>query len=254
MRWYDPQSYIGKARWHSLERDYVLYVYPAKGINWKGSVPKVRRLTEMVYKAGPANLILTTLRRNMYSGITPEEVVESITQEGTRVFCVFDGREKITEALRRIKEADEGISIVVSGVIDRVREISAEIGIDPHTINLSLGIRGRTDRLPPADIREFTTMCGHGLVSPHLVRDIIRRVRTGKDRRVGRRASFWRSPVPAAFSTPSAPWSCSGKRRRSTRWTAGSGRESGAIFRREVTAEYHDDAFFRESIRRLYGS
>jgi hypothetical protein len=164
----------------SLERDYVLYVYPAKGINWKGSVPKVRRLTEMVYKAGPANLILTTLRRNMYSGITPEEVVESITQEGTRVFCVFDGRERITEALRRIKEADEGISIVVSGVIDRVREISAEIGIDPHTINLSLGIRGRTDRLPPADIREFTTMCGHGLVSPHLVRDIIRRVRTGK--------------------------------------------------------------------------
>jgi hypothetical protein len=164
----------------SLERDYVLYVYPAKGINWKGSVPKVRRLAEMVYQAGPANLILTTLRRNMYSGITPEEVVESITQEGTRVFCVFDGREKITEALRKIKEADEGISIVVSGVIDRVREISAKVGIDPHTINLSLGIRGRTDRLPPADIREFTTMCGHGLVSPHLVRDIIRRVRTGK--------------------------------------------------------------------------
>jgi len=164
----------------SLERDYVLYVYPAKGINWKGSVPKVRRLTEMVYQAGPANLILTTLRRNMYSGITPEEVVESITQEGTRVFCVFDGREKITEALRRIKEADEGISIVVSGVIDRVREISAEVGIDPHTINLSLGIRGRTDRLPPADIREFTTMCGHGLVSPHLVSDIIRRAKRGK--------------------------------------------------------------------------
>jgi len=164
----------------SLERDYVLYVYPAKGINWKGSVPKVRRLTEMVYQAGPANLILTTLRRNMYSGITPEEVVQSITQEGTRVFCVFDGREKIRSALRSIKEADEGISIVVSGVIDRVREISAEVGIDPHTINLSLGIRGRTDRLPPADIREFTTMCGHGLVSPHLVSDIIRRAKRGK--------------------------------------------------------------------------
>jgi hypothetical protein len=164
----------------SLEKDFVLYIYPAKGINWKGSVPKVRRLAELVYQAGPANLILTTLRRNMYSGITPEEVLESITQEGTRVFCVFNGREKITEALTRIKGAYEGISIVVSGVIDRVREISAEIGIDPHTINLSLGIHGRTDRLPPADIREFTTMCGHGIVSPHLVRDIIRRVKTGK--------------------------------------------------------------------------
>ncbi len=164
----------------SLEKDYVLYIYPAKGINWKGSVPKVRRLAKLVYQAGPANLILTTLRRNMYSGITPEEVVESITQEGTRVFCVFNGREKLKEALTRIKEADEGISIVVSGVIDRVREISAEVGIDPHTINLSLGIRGRTERLPPADIREFTTMCGHGLVSSHLVSDIIRRAKRGK--------------------------------------------------------------------------
>ncbi|MEK6654530.1 MAG: hypothetical protein AABY92_05215, partial [Thermodesulfobacteriota bacterium] len=79
-----------------------------------------------------------------------------------------------------IKEADEGISIMVSGITDRVREIAAEIGIDPHMVNLSLGIHGRTDRLPPADIREFTTMCGHGVVSPHLVRDVIRRVKAGK--------------------------------------------------------------------------
>jgi hypothetical protein len=165
---------------NSLEQDYVLFVYPAKGVTWNGSAPKVRRLAELVYRAGPANLILTTLRRNMYSGITPEEVVESITQDGTRIFCVFNGREKIKEALARIKQADEGISIVVSGLIDRVRDISAEVGIDPHTINLSLGIHGRTDRLPPADIREFTTMCGHGIVSPHLVSDVIRRVKTGK--------------------------------------------------------------------------
>jgi hypothetical protein len=164
----------------SLEKDYVLFIYPAIGFNCKGSVPKVRHLAELVYQSGPVNLILTTLRRNMYSGITPEEILESITVEGTRVFCVFNSREKLKEALSRIKEADEGISIVVSGIIDRVREISAEIGIDPHTVNLSLGIHGRTDRLPPADIREFTTMCGHGIVSPLLVRDIIRRVKTGK--------------------------------------------------------------------------
>jgi hypothetical protein len=69
---------------------------------------------------------------------------------------------------------------VVSGVIDRVREISAELGINPHTINLSLGIHGRTNRLPPPDIRQFTTMCGHGMVSPRLIRDLIRRIKTGK--------------------------------------------------------------------------
>jgi hypothetical protein len=79
-----------------------------------------------------------------------------------------------------MKEANVGISIMVSGMIDKVREIAAEAGLDPHTINLSLGIHGRTDRLPPSDIRQFTTMCGHAIVSPHLVGQAIRRVKTGK--------------------------------------------------------------------------
>lgn len=164
----------------SLEKDYILFIYPARGFNYKGSAPKVRRLVELVYQVGPVNMISTSLRRNMYSGVTPEEVLNSITGEGTRVYCVFDSREKVKEALRKIKEADEGISIMVSGLTDQVREIAAELGIDPHMINLSLGIHGRTDLLPPPDIREFTTMCGHGVVSPRLVKDIIRKVKTGK--------------------------------------------------------------------------
>lgn len=164
----------------SLERDYTLFISPASGFNYEGSVPKIRRLVEALYKSGVANLIAMTLRQNSYSGITPEEVIASITLEGTRVCSVFNSREKITDALTRIKALDEGISIVVSGIIDRVREIAAEVDIDPHMVNLSLGIFGRTDRLPPDGIREFTTMCGHGVVSPNLVLETIRRVKTGK--------------------------------------------------------------------------
>ncbi len=93
---------------------------------------------------------------------------------------MFTEKEKIRKTLARIMEMNEGISIMVSGVIDRVRELAAELGLKPHTMNLSLGIHGRTDRLPPADIRQFTTMCGHGMVSPRLVRDVIRRIKTGK--------------------------------------------------------------------------
>lgn len=164
----------------SLDKDYVLFIYPARGFNYKGSAPKVRHLVELLYQAGPVNMCVTTLRRNLYSGVKPEEVLESIKVEGARVFSVFDSRDTLKDALIRIKEANEGISIMVSGLIDHVRDIAAEIGIDPYMINLSLGIHGRTDRLPPADIREFTTMCGHGVVSPHLVRDVIRRVKAGK--------------------------------------------------------------------------
>ncbi len=139
----------------------------------------MRRLIELLYLAGPSNMIVSTLRRNLYSGVTPDEVLNSV-EDGARVYSAFHGREKLKEALIRLKEADEGISIVVSGLIDRVREIVSEIGLNPHTINLSLGIHGRTDRLPPPDIRQFTTMCGHGMVSPDLVRDVIRKVKTGK--------------------------------------------------------------------------
>ena len=163
----------------SLERDYVLFTFPARGFNYRGSAAKVRRLAELGYQAGPVNMLESKLRRNMYN-ITPQEIMDSITVDGTRIYFVFGSREKVKEVLTKFKEADEGISIVVSGLTDRIREIVAEIGITPHTINLSLGIHGRTDRLPSADIREFTTMCGHGVVSPLRVRDIIRRVKTGK--------------------------------------------------------------------------
>jgi hypothetical protein len=162
-----------------LAREYVLFVYPARGFNYEGSEPKIRRLAELIYTQKPANMLVSTLRKNLYSGVKPEEWFESI-KDGAKVYCVFNNREQLKKALIRIKKKDEGISIMVSGLIDRVREIAAEAGLNPHTINLSLGIQGNKDRLPPPDIRQFTTMCGHGMVSPKLVRDVIRRIKTGK--------------------------------------------------------------------------
>ncbi len=162
-----------------LNKEYVLFIYPARGFNYDGSGPKSRRLMEMLYTQGPANMLVTSLRRNMYSGVPQEEILGSI-KDGAKIYSVFTEKEKIKKTLARIVEMDEGISIMVSGVIDRVREVAGELGLKPHTINLSLGIHGRTDRLPPADIRQFTTMCGHGMVSPRLVRDVIRRIKTEK--------------------------------------------------------------------------
>ena len=168
-----------EGRLESLDRDYAVFIYPARGFNYDGCAPKIRRLVEIVYQTEPANMIATTLRKNLYSDVRPEEVLDSI-KEGCRVFTVFESRKKIKTLLERFKEADQGISIVVSGLIDKMRDIAAEVGLNPHTINLSLGVQGNTDMLPPADIRQFTTMCGHGMVSPILIRDVIRKVKTNK--------------------------------------------------------------------------
>ncbi|MBW1962416.1 MAG: hypothetical protein JRJ04_13300 [Deltaproteobacteria bacterium] len=134
---------------------------------------------EFVYQTGPCNALVSSLRRNMYSGVSPDEILNSIV-DGTRAYAVFNSKEKIKEILLRIQKADEGISIIVSGLIDRIRKITEEMGLDPHTINISLGILGNTAILPPADIRQLTTMCGHGMVSPNLVRDVIRKIKTHK--------------------------------------------------------------------------
>lgn len=163
----------------SLERDYAVFIYPARGFNYPGSGPKVRRLMELLYLGEPSNVIVTTLRRNLYAGVSPEEILDSI-KDGARVFSAFNSRDKVKEVLLRFKKANEGISIVVSGLIDRVREISEEIGLSPHMVNLSLGVHGNTDRLPSADLRQFTTMCGHGVVSPNLVRDVVRKLKRGR--------------------------------------------------------------------------
>jgi hypothetical protein len=161
----------------SLKKDYALFVYPARGFNYEGSGPKLRRIAELLYSQSPANMLISSLRVNLYSKVPQEEILASI-KDGTKIYCIFKSRAQLKETLIRIKEMDEGISIMVSGLIDQVREVAAEAGLNPHTINLSLGIFGRTDRIPPADIRQFTTMCGHGMISPKLVRDVIRRIKT----------------------------------------------------------------------------
>jgi hypothetical protein len=161
-----------------LNREYVLFIYPARGFNYDGSGPKLKRLAEVLYTHGPANMLVSTLRRNLYSGVKPEEWFQSI-KDGAKIYSVFSGREQLKKALLRIKEMDEGISVMVSGMIDQVREVAAEVGLPPHTINISLGFHGNKNRVPPADLRQFTTMCGHGMVSPQLVREVIRRIKTG---------------------------------------------------------------------------
>ncbi|GAJ11651.1 unnamed protein product, partial [marine sediment metagenome] len=36
-----------------------------------------------------------------------------------------------------------------------------------------------TEKLPAPEILEFTTMCGHGMISRYLVEDVIERVKEG---------------------------------------------------------------------------
>lgn len=164
----------------SLKNDYVMYARCARGLNLDGAAPKVRRIVEIVFDEGPDNAGDSPHHSSIADGkLTREKALEY--QENTRGFiCCFNDRDRMKRVLQRVKDEDIGISIVVSGVIEDVMEMAREVGATPHTINLSLGIRGKKELMPPPEVCEFTTMCGHGMVASRLVDKAIADVRAGK--------------------------------------------------------------------------
>ena len=163
----------------SLKNDYVMYARCARGINMEAAEPKVKRIVEIVFDEGPVNSGSSNCRANMATATWDREIALASQKDTHGFICCFSDREKMKRVLQRLKEEDLGISIVVSGLIDEVMGMAREVGLKPHTINLSLGIRGKKELLPGREILELTTMCGHALVARSLVEKAISEVKAG---------------------------------------------------------------------------
>jgi hypothetical protein len=72
------------------------------------------------------------------------------------------------------------MSCVISGVLNEVLAACKEAGVTPHSINYSLGVWGRKDKLPDDTTLSVTTMCGHHMIPPKFVDYIMRQVEAGK--------------------------------------------------------------------------
>jgi hypothetical protein len=94
--------------------------------------------------------------------------------------AVFSNARDLAGFLADMREADLGISTVVSGLFDISMKCCEEAGLKPHTIEFSGGIWGKTDQLPSEKNLEFMTMCGHGMVPGHLVDHLVTQVKAGK--------------------------------------------------------------------------
>ena len=162
----------------SLRHDYLLLVTAASGINSANSKEKLRRVLDLVWEIGPINTGSNEVG-TILSGVSVEEIKAGFT-EVPRVRCVFDSEEKMREIIGRLIEMDLGISVTVSGPRAEVEKMCRDFGIKPHSANFSLDIWGRREKLPPEEILEFVTMCGHGMISKALVVDTIERVKAGK--------------------------------------------------------------------------
>ncbi|UCH57365.1 MAG: hypothetical protein JSV18_00090, partial [Candidatus Bathyarchaeota archaeon] len=152
----------------SLERDYVVLAMIDPEVKaqqeYRGDLEnRVRIFLEICGRHHPVSLVgrasgerlryMKGWEPRMDSGIhrssTVGEIVkcEELSDLGIG-HAVFDNREAVERVLKELKEADLGISIVVSGVFDEVFNICRNVGIAPHTVNMSLGTWGKTEFLP----------------------------------------------------------------------------------------------------------
>jgi len=160
----------------SFQDDWVVLAISAKGVNKDGSGPRLRRFLEIALRHDPVNW--GDIRQGSCFSAAAEDLLARVGEESV-VHAVFVDGKNMAEFLDELRRADLGISVVVSGLFEGVLRAVECACLEPHSISASLGVRGRIDRLPSPEILEVTTMCGHGLVSPNLVRDVVSRIRQG---------------------------------------------------------------------------
>jgi len=162
----------------SLEGDFVLLMMPSKGVNHKGSGPKLRRFLEICRDLGAVKIGDARLGNEYYQG--DQEKMLGNVEDMSVVQAVFTDPKKVTQTIKAVKEADLGLSLVVSGLFWEVGKCCKEAGLKPHTVNESLGRWGHTEKLPSDEILELNTMCGHGMVAVGLIEHVVEKIKTGK--------------------------------------------------------------------------
>ncbi len=160
-----------------LKDEFVLLSSAADGFNVEGAREKLIKIMDIAEEIGPINFGFSKVGC-VHTGVT-FDYLRSIYTDRSRVRCVFNSKDKIKKLLQRLKEENLGMSITITGLLGELQKIVKEVGITPHSVNLSLGVFGRKDLLPPREILEITTMCGHHLLSPLLVQKVIDDVKKG---------------------------------------------------------------------------
>ncbi|MQY81538.1 MAG: hypothetical protein GH158_04820 [Dehalococcoidia bacterium] len=159
----------------SLSQDYVMLCLTAIGFNDENHDPKLSEFLRIALRHDPVNIGAISLG-NMYSN-SKEEVVDKA--HGI-VHAVFVKQDQVVDVLKDLEKAGLGMSVVVSGIFEKVDECLSKAGLKHHTANFSLGIWGKTEKLPDNDLLEVTTMCGHAMIAANLVKSMVDEVKAGR--------------------------------------------------------------------------
>ena len=158
-----------------LENDFVVFALPKLDIfPLEELIKKLRVFTKICLRHGPINM--GKLKDFHLSRVDPTRIEEDM-QDSIALTAVYDNIESVAALINDLKEADLKISINISGLLDATDHCCKRSGMKRHSVEQSLGVFGQTDRLPPREIVEINTLCGHGLVSFNLIQKIIEEIK-----------------------------------------------------------------------------
>lgn len=170
----------------TLEKDFCVLALVARQFDLANderkasAVKRLQGICETMARHDPANLGSLYVTNGTYAhDMSAEEIKAGLKPNGF-VLCVYSDRNKLRDVLAELKEKDYGISITVSGLIDRVFDTCEEVGLMPHTISYSVGIWGKKNLLPKMELLEISSMCGHAMTSANLVNKAIQDIKAGR--------------------------------------------------------------------------
>ena len=176
-----------------IRDDYIVFAMSSRGINDDDLVEKYRTFLRLALKHDPVNIGDATKggmirpRQDMNPTVhwrrdqrsDPEQVIAGI--EGhTTVAAVFDNYEAMKSFVEELKAADLGISINISAPMDEAERCCEAAGIIRHSVEYSIGFRGRVDKLPDATTLELSTMCGHGMLAANFAKKMLEWVKENR--------------------------------------------------------------------------
>ena len=166
--------------------DYIVFAMASKGVNDDGIVEKYRKFLTLALEHHPVNIgdathggwlrpqrnLTPTNHWSRERTPDPEAVVAGVDGPST-VAAVFDRYENMRAFVDALAKADIGVSINIAAPMDAAHRCCKESGLPRHSVEYSLGFRGRVEKLPEAKTLELSTMCGHGMVSAAFARKML---------------------------------------------------------------------------------
>jgi hypothetical protein len=177
----------------SFRDDFVVFAMCCRGKNDQGALPKLRKFLELALPFHPVNLGDArhggAVRPSRHLNPTAhwrrdnrpdfQAVIDGLDAV-TTVAAVFDNRPAAEAFLKKVREADLGLSVNISTSIDGADQCCHAAGIPRHSVGYSLGFEGKTEKLPEADVLLLATMCGHGMIAASLAKKMIDWVKEGR--------------------------------------------------------------------------